>query len=71
MKTNESLQKVANELKNDNQFFKELQSNISIEFKKECQRFMLIKNSQILNVVDLDTIAQRASKNFLTQLIQD
>jgi ABC-type Na+ transport system ATPase subunit NatA len=71
MNTQEAIQKIINEVKKDKGIFIVHQSKIATEFKDECQRFMRIKNSQILNVVDLDTIASNAAKNFLNRIIQD
>jgi hypothetical protein len=71
MNTNEAIQHLTNEAKKDKGVFIVHQAKIANEFKNECQRFMRIKNSQILNVVELDTIANNAAKNFLNQIIQD
>jgi hypothetical protein len=64
-------QQLGNILKENKGVFASYQSDISMFFKNECQRFMRIKNSQNLTVVDLDTIASNAAKNFLNNFIQD
>lgn len=71
MNAQEAIQHLTNEAKKEKGIFLVHQSKIATEFKDECQRFMRIKNSQILNVVDLDTIAHNAAKNFLTRITQD
>lgn len=64
-------EKLGSMLKENKGVFASYQSDISAEFKNECNRFMKIKNSQILNVAELDTIAHNGAKNFLNKFIQN
>lgn len=65
---NQEITTLKNEIAGSESAFNLQASTLATFFKKEINRFMIIKNSTDLTVAELDTISINASKNYLKSL---